>query len=256
MGQIDNGRATGYDSVEDIVWCRPGHHHKITVQQEQDRHKVSSPEMPDSPGPEVDVAVVTRGRRERQDVEASPESILQKDWSKLYADSPTWGETWKQVHTPNGKWPSGVQLLRKFMFKDRKICVPEAAALELVHEWHGTLGHVGVYRQLTDMAERFHIPELRKLVQEERRGCQQCQVNAKANWPLEQSHWTHTPVPSRPGESIALDIVSMPTTKAWDGRLVDAALVIVDRHSGWVDAYPILKKGFTGKQAALLARQS
>ena len=38
----------------------------------------------------------------------------------------------------------------------------------------------------------------------------------------------------------------------WDGRLVDSCLVVVDRHSGWVQAYPVAKKGLTAKVAALL----
>ena len=50
--------------------------------------------------------------------------------------------------------------------------------------------------------------------------------------------------------NIALEILSMPPAKSWDGRDVDAALVVVDHHTGWVCAFPDLKKGFASKMAA------
>ena len=54
---------------------------------------------------------------------------------------------------------------------------------------------------------------------------------------------------------IALDIVSMPESKLFDGRTVDAAVVAVDRHSGWIDAWPVQKRGLTSKRVAQLMHE-
>ena len=59
--------------------------------------------------------------------------------------------------------------------------------------------------------------------------------------------WSPQPVPEHLGESIAMDVVSLPTAKTWDGNVVDAAIGVVDRHSGWVEAWPVTKKGLTAK---------
>ena len=50
---------------------------------------------------------------------------------------------------------------------------------------------------------------------------------------------------ARLGESIALEVVSLPTSRTWDGSAVDAAIVVVDRLSGWIEALPVAKKGLT-----------
>jgi len=49
---------------------------------------------------------------------------------------------------------------------------------------------------------------------------------------------------------IALDVVFMGEDTTYDGQTVDSCLVVVDRHSGWVEAYPVAKKGLTSKLAA------
>ena len=41
---------------------------------------------------------------------------------------------------------------------------------------------------------------------------------------------------------IALDIVHMGDDRTHEGKQVDSCLVVVDRHSGWVQAYPVAKK--------------
>jgi len=77
-----------------------------------------------------------------------------------------------------------------------------------------------------------------------------CQASDKPNWG--QVEWRSTPVPEHPMLDIALVIVHMGDDKACDGRNVDSCLVVVDRHSGLVQAYPLAKKGLTAKSAALL----
>ena len=52
-----------------------------------------------------------------------------------------------------------------------------------------------------------------------------------------------------------MDVISMSPSKTWDGKDVDAAVVVVDRHSGWVDAYPVRKPGLTSKVVAHLLHE-
>lgn len=49
-----------------------------------------------------------------------------------------------------------------------------------------------------------------------------------------------------------MDVVHMGDATTWDGKRVDSCLVVVDRHSGWIQAYPVAKKGLTAKMAAYL----
>ena len=57
-------------------------------------------------------------------------------------------------------------------------------------------------------------------------------------------------------QDIALDVLHIGEDTTWDGKLVDSALVVVDRHSGWIQANPVAKKGFTGKAAAMIMYHS
>ena len=49
-----------------------------------------------------------------------------------------------------------------------------------------------------------------------------------------------------------VDAVHLGEDKTLDGKLVHSCLVVVDRHSGWIQAFPVAKKGLTGKLAAQL----
>ena len=44
----------------------------------------------------------------------------------------------------------------------------------------------------------------------------------------------------------------MPPPTTWDNKPVDAIFTVVDRLTGWIVAYPIVRKGFTAKKGALL----
>ena len=178
-------------------------------------------------------------------------SVLAENWSAWYEASKTWKDSWTATSTPNAEWPKDIQLRNGFMFLRRRLCVPEAAAQKLMVEWHEKLGHCGIEKMKTDVSQRFDVPDLMNILHSVCGACQQCQAMKPPNW-SKMGRWTSTPTPSRPGASIALDIVSMSAAKTWDGRDVDAALVLVDRHSGWVEAWPIKKKGFTSKMAAHL----
>ena len=142
--------------------------------------------------------------------------------------------------------------LRQFLFKDGKMCVPESLAGTLVRQWHEpALGHAGIQKMISDLKSRFVIPDLGNLVKMVRHGCQLCQACDKPNW-SGPGRWQSTPIPDRPMAHIALDIVAMRPDSTFDGRHVDSAMVVVDRLTGWVCAWPIFKKGFTAKLAALM----
>ena len=40
---------------------------------------------------------------------------------------------------------------------------------------------------------------------------------------------------------ICVDVVHMGGDKTWEGKVVDSFVVVEDRHSGWVQAYPAHK---------------
>jgi transposase InsO family protein len=120
---------------------------------------------------------------------------------------------------------------------------------KLVYEWHVTLGHNGTHKLEDDMKKRFHIPNLRSLVTTVVQGCQLCQAIKKPNW-SKQGTWESIPVPPRPGTCISMDVVDIAKAKTWDGKDVDCAVVVVDRHSGWIDAYPAKKLGLSSKTVA------
>ena len=117
------------------------------------------------------------------------------------------------------------------MYLEHRLCVPEDRADKLVDAWHTQLGYAGVEKTINDMQARFIIPELGKVVRAVLAGCQLCQAVQKPNWRV-RGTWQSVPVQARPGACICKDVVSMTPAKTWDGREVDAALVVVERHSG------------------------
>ena len=184
-------------------------------------------------------------------------STLDLDWEDHYRSSDTWRDVWTKVHGDQADWPTGFQLRghrRQFLYHDHRICVPESLAAPLLNDLHHTLGHVGVDKLVKSASLRFDIPGLHQHAINVRRGCQLCQAVARPNWDL-KGRWTSTPVPPRLGACISMDIVSLSESKTPDGHLVDSALVVIDRHSGWVDAYPVLKKGLTAKRVAHLLHE-
>ena len=182
--------------------------------------------------------------------------MLEEDWSRAYAGSHQWKDWWTAIHT-GGTWPEHVQLRgskQQFMYLDHKLCVPEDMATRLIAEWHNKLGHPGQDSTITDMRERFIVPGIFKLVPHVLKGCQLCQAVKPPNWKA-KGVWHSTPVPSRPGTCISMDLVDIMQATTHAGQEVDCAVVIVDRHSGWVDAYPAKKKGLTSKTVAQLMHE-
>ena len=188
-------------------------------------------------------------------MEKCKESLLWQDWAKDYEASDKWKEAWKLCTTPSSTWPEDFQLRgehRRFLYFKDRLCVPENLGPRLVEQCHSmTLGHCGVQKMLVDLKTKFWIVDLEKLVKEARRHCQVCQACDKPNW-NGPGNWQSTPIPAVPMSSISVDLVSMSPDKTFEGKHVDSCFVVVDRLTGWICAWPVLKKGFTAKLAAQL----
>jgi len=187
--------------------------------------------------------------------------IFNEDWSDAVMNSARWKDEWQKVHDLNDGnsddelWPKGFQLRgegRNLLYFEGKICVPEQVAPQLVQQWHEwQLGHAGIEKMLQDLKARFIIPDVENLVKQVKRGCQVCQSCDHLNR-SKHGEWQRYPVPKQPMTSISMDIVSMPSAVDFNKQEVDAALVVIDRFSGWIEAWPVKKKGCTAKHAALL----
>jgi hypothetical protein len=78
--------------------------------------------------------------------------------------------------------------------------------------------------------------------------CEICQACRRPNYSL-QSKIHHTPIPSKLGESVSLDVFTMPKVLS-NGRDYDCFVVCVCRLSGWTVAVPGLHRGLSSKKVA------
>jgi len=226
---------------------------KLEEEEEQDRwaefaakEQTTEKEYPDDVLKLVNVIEASR--------EVGTNSVFDKDWKAAYSTSSFWKAKWIECHTAGAAWPEEFNYVacdKQFMFLQGKLCVPETLLLELVHQWHcDVLGHCGVEKMLADMKCRFAAKNLTDIIAKVKKGCQVCQAAEKPNW--RDVQWRSTPVPEKPMTDIALDVVHIGEDKTFEGKTVDSCLVVVDRHSGWIEAFPVAKKGLTAKLAAML----
>ena len=61
----------------------------------------------------------------------------------------------------------------------------------------------------------------------------------------------NSPIPTRLGDSVAMDIFMM-TSTVWEGNTYDCFVLIVDRHSGFTLTEPERLKGLTPTKVANL----
>ncbi len=66
------------------------------------------------------------------------------------------------------------------------------------------------------------------------------------NW-AEKGKYEMTPIPEAPLISVCVDIFSLPEVE-WQNNIYDAAVLCVDRHSGWMIAQPSQYKGLTAEK--------
>ena len=99
-------------------------------------------------------------------------------------------------------------------------------------------------RNSLEVLRRYAVPDRARaqaLARQISRECETCQANehthTSGKFPMRP-----TPIPPLPMDNIAQDIFTMKPVK-FEGQNYDCMAVIVDRHSGWVTAFPERRKG-------------
>ena len=172
------------------------------------------------------------------------------DWSEFYENCTWWSQFWEDTHTPNGNWPSGVQIHGGRMYLEDKLCVPIGLQEAWIREYHAAHGHVGPDRLWHHVephavfADHKKAQEFFWVVHHQCEVCQAVQRPYRLSGPMES-----TPVPERIMYHMAMDLFHMP--KVVEGpEIFDTMVVCVDRHSGWLIVVPCLEKGLTGRKLA------
>ena len=109
------------------------------------------------------------------------------------------------------KWPKGLTEEEGKLYRNGKLLVPKSRVLELCKAWHHHMMHQGVKKQALDMQRRFQIDEigLYNAIKQVKKGCSVCQAcNPDSRGHKGEAQWT--PIPDQPGESVAMDVFSMP----------------------------------------------
>ena len=149
--------------------------------------------------------------------------------------------------------PKGDQLHGRKLYHLERLCFPSQRVTEMVkahREWNG---HQGAEWSRKDLELHYEFPgptKLDNILQRVRRSCLTCQACSASSQAL-TGPIGMTPIPPRVMSSVALDVFSMPSVE-WRGKVYDAFLMCVDRHSGWMLVRPTRKEGLTGEEAAHL----
>ena len=117
-----------------------------------------------------------------------------------------------------------------------------ARLVQYVHDF----GHAGVEGTFGELSRMVSWPRMREDVTTYVRGCIVCQTRKNTTTPRRgRAH--PLPVAPGPGHEWSLDFLSLPEGKMWgpEGEQgVDAVMVITDRFSHFMGAYPYRKRGF------------
>ena len=133
---------------------------------------------------------------------------------------------------------------------DHKLAVPFSLQNELVREHHSFLGHVGFEKLWDHMKLRFEWSDEKQAQEYAKRVLNECECCQACQPPLSLKAKIHPiPIPPQIMTSVAIDLFDMPKAKV-DDQFFDLMAVCVDRHSGWVVAVPVTKKGLTGEKVA------
>ena len=176
---------------------------------------------------------------------------MDEDWSPAYSTCYWFSETWKSVNAPVSEWPQGVQLSHGKMYRDGRLCVPGDLVPRVIREHHAVAGHPGGQKLWPVLTTRYSFPPRSRAsilcgkicVQ-----CAYCQAVKEPNF-MVQTKIQSTPIPSKLGESIALDVFNLPAVVRKSQRY-DCMVVAVDRLSGWVVAIPARRAGLQAQTVA------
>ena len=182
------------------------------------------------------------------------ESCLQDDWTDDYAKSEAFEAEYRAVTDPDDgqKWPKGLTEEDDKLSWNGKLLVPESRVLELCEAWRHHMMHPGVTKHALDMQRRFEIDQisLYSAIKKVRKGfwvCQACNPDNRND--KDEAQWT--PVPDQPIKSVAMDVFSMPEVHIGK-ETFDCVVLSVDRHSGYVVAFPARKRGLFAKEVAVM----
>lgn len=182
---------------------------------------------------------------------STPGNVFSKDWPVAYSMCPRFSGDWTKVSSGGADWPTGFQRHDDFLFFETKLCIPTLYLAEVIQEMHVVMGHASFQKLWIEILRRYALPDwsmakilTRKIAQQ----CEICQANehrhTNATFPIQP-----TPIPPIPMDNIALDVFYMKPVK-YEGKKFDCMIVIVDRHSGWVTAFPETREGLTAKRVA------
>ena len=122
---------------------------------------------------------------------------------------------------------------------------------EVINEHHKVTGHVGSDKLFQEITRRYALPDVplaRKICEKILRTCEMCQasepLHTSAKYPQKS-----TLIPPIPMDNIAVDVFYMDPAK-FEGQEYDCFVLIVDRHSGWVVAFPEHRLGLTARRVA------
>ncbi len=121
----------------------------------------------------------------------------------------------------------------------------------LIFEQHQVSGHIGRDRLFSELVRRYALPDIpaaRKICEKILRSCEVCQASDHLHTSPKVT-LKSTLVPPVPMDNVAIDVFYMDPVK-YDGVEFDCFVLIVDRHSGWVTAFPEHRVGLTAKRVA------
>ena len=87
-----------------------------------------------------------------------------------------------------------------------ELCIPQGERLEIIREAHNSLiaGHFSVGKTVAQLQRYCYWPRMLESVSHFIKGCSLCAINKPSNRKL--GLYTPLPVPSRPWESISMDL--------------------------------------------------
>ena len=224
-------------------------------------HDLAAPPAPVAvqPAPEVEVhpppaiaPPVPLGQDEEVPQALDPHTtVMDIDWSLAYDQCYWFGAWWKATQSHDKPWPEDVQVHKGKMYHDGRLCVPLELAGKVIRQHHTAIGHPGGDKLWTHLLTRYSFPPAARasaLARQIPTQCVVCQAAKEPNFDV-RAKIRPTPVPAKLGDSIALDIFSLPQVM-YRGDRFDCIVLAVDRLSGWIVAIPAAKKGLQAKTVA------
>ena len=177
---------------------------------------------------------------------------MDENWDMHYQNCPQWKEKWEETQkTYTENWPNDIKVYGNKMYLRERLCVPTDIYKTVIKTLHETTGHLSPERLVEECRRRFVIMDMKKVKEmchKIKKECDGCAQSEPPNW-RKQGKITRFPIPAKIGDSICMDVFSMPE-EYYEGEKYNAILLSVDRHSGWIIAIPTTKQGLTSEKAA------